>query len=64
MDRSVLEGDPHAVLEGMIIAGLCHWRQAGFYLLPGRISPGHQTLADRHRTGQGEGFSGQEDPGQ
>ena len=24
MDRSILEGDPHSVLEGMLIAALCH----------------------------------------
>ena len=24
MDRSLLEGNPHSVLEGMIIGGLCH----------------------------------------
>jgi NADH-quinone oxidoreductase subunit F/NADP-reducing hydrogenase subunit HndC len=30
MDRSVLEGDPHAVLEGMIIAGLAIGAQQGY----------------------------------
>jgi len=30
MDRSVLEGDPHAVLEGMIIAGYAIGAQAGY----------------------------------
>ena len=27
MDRSVLEGDPHSLIEGMIIAALCHRRR-------------------------------------
>ena len=30
MDRSVLEGDPHAVLEGMAIAGFCIGASAGY----------------------------------
>ncbi|MBS1251135.1 MAG: NADP-reducing hydrogenase subunit HndC [Anaerolineales bacterium] len=30
MDRSVLEGDPHAVIEGMIIAGFAIGAQAGY----------------------------------
>lgn len=30
MDRSVLEGDPHAVLEGMALAGLCIGGQKGY----------------------------------
>ena len=29
MDRAVMEGDPHAVLEGMIIGGFRHRRQPG-----------------------------------
>ncbi len=30
MDRSVLEGDPHAVIEGMIIAGYAIGATAGY----------------------------------
>ena len=30
MDRSVLEGDPHAVLEGMIIAGYAIGAEQGY----------------------------------
>ncbi|EQD25541.1 MAG: hypothetical protein D084_Lepto4C00093G0001, partial [Leptospirillum sp. Group IV 'UBA BS'] len=38
MDRSVLEGDPHSVLEGMTIAAFAIGHaQKGYHLLPGRI---------------------------
>lgn len=37
MDRSILEGDPHAVLEAMTIAGLCHWGRYRIYLCSCRI---------------------------
>ena len=40
MDRSVLEGDPHSVIEGMIIAGLRHRRGTRLHLLPGGVSAG------------------------
>jgi NADP-reducing hydrogenase subunit HndC len=33
MDRSVLEGDPHAVLEGMIIGGYVIGAQTGFFYI-------------------------------
>ncbi|MFW5830376.1 MAG: complex I 51 kDa subunit family protein, partial [Planctomycetota bacterium] len=33
MDRSVLEGDPHAVVEGMIIAGLAIGATTGFFYI-------------------------------
>ena len=52
MDRSVLESDPHSVLEGMAIAGLRRRREPGFHLLPRRISAGDQAAADRHQAGQ------------
>ena len=32
MDRSVLEGDPHSVIEGMIIAGYAIGAEAGYTL--------------------------------
>jgi hypothetical protein len=40
MDRAVMEGDPHAVIEGMIIGGLRHRRPPGLHLRAPRISPG------------------------
>jgi NADH-quinone oxidoreductase subunit F len=42
MDRSIMEGDPHSVLEGMMIAGLCLRSGSGIYLCAGRISLGCQ----------------------
>ncbi|MDX2110582.1 MAG: NADH-ubiquinone oxidoreductase-F iron-sulfur binding region domain-containing protein [Verrucomicrobiota bacterium] len=33
MDRSVLEGDPHTVLEGLMIAGLCTGATKGFFYI-------------------------------
>ena len=43
MDRTIMEGDPHAVLEGMIIGAYALGCQPGVYLCPGRIPDGHQT---------------------
>ncbi len=31
MNRSLLEGDPHAVLEGMLIAAYAIWATAGTF---------------------------------
>lgn len=33
MDRSILEGDPHAVVEGMILAGYCVGASQGFFYI-------------------------------
>ncbi|MBU0629667.1 MAG: NADH-quinone oxidoreductase subunit NuoF [Candidatus Margulisbacteria bacterium] len=33
MDRSVLEGDPHSVLEGLIIGGFCAGASQGFFYI-------------------------------
>ena len=38
MDRSVLESDPHRVLEGMAIAGYAVGADTRLHLLPGRVS--------------------------
>ena len=52
MDRSVLESDPHSVLEGMAIAGLRRRREPGIHLRPRRVSARHQAAADRHQAGE------------
>ena len=52
MDRSVLESDPHSVLEGMAIAAYAVGANQGFIYCPRRISAGHQAAAERHQTGQ------------
>ena len=51
MDRSVLESDPHRVLEGMAIAALCSRSHPGLRLRPRRVPPSDQPLADRHPPG-------------
>ena len=53
MDRSILEGDPHSVLEGMLIARLRHRLQPGLYLRSQRIPPGGQAPGDRDPSGRG-----------
>ena len=40
MDRSVLEGDPHSVIEGHDYRGLCHRSYQRLFLYPRGISPG------------------------
>ena len=35
MDRSIMEGDPHTVIEGMIICAYAIGASAGLYLCPG-----------------------------
>ena len=52
MDRSVLESDPHSVLEGMAIAAYAVGADQGFIYVPRRISAGHHAAAKRHQTGQ------------
>ena len=52
MDRSVLESDPHSVLEGMAIAAYAVGANQGFIYVPRRISAGHQAAANRHQAGQ------------
>ena len=42
MNRSLLEGDPHSVLEGMLIAAYAIGAITRIYLHPRRIPPGHQ----------------------
>ena len=43
MDRSVMESDPHRVLEGMAIAGYAVGADQRLYLRPRRIPHGHRT---------------------
>lgn len=35
MDRSIMEGNPHSVLEGMMIAGLAAGSDEGYIYVPG-----------------------------
>jgi bidirectional [NiFe] hydrogenase diaphorase subunit len=58
MDRSVLESDPHSVLEGMAIAAYAVGRGSGVHLRARRVSAGHRAVADRHQAGQANGRAG------
>ena len=40
MDRSILEGDPHAVLEGLMIGGYAMGAKRGFFYIRCGVSPG------------------------
>jgi hypothetical protein len=42
MDRSTIEGDPHSVLEGLIIGSYAIGAHRGFVLYPRRVPPGHR----------------------
>ena len=52
MDRTVLEGDPHAVLEGMLIGAYAIGACEGLHLRPQRVSAGHRNPPARHRRGR------------
>ena len=48
MDRSMMEGDPHRVLEGMMIAAYCNGRSRRLYLRACGISAGCRKTAARN----------------
>ena len=62
MDRSILEGDPHSVMEGMTIAGYAIGAQRRLHLLPRRVSAGHPAPEDGHRPGARVWAAGREHP--
>ena len=51
MDRSVLEGDPHSVIEGMAIAAYAIGAHAGLRLRARRVPAGRRAPRARHRAG-------------
>ncbi len=53
MDRTMIEGDPHRVLEGMLIAGRAIGAQHRLHLHPGRVSAGGRRAARGHRARRG-----------
>ena len=63
MDRSIMEGDPHKMIEGMIHRGLCRFRRRRLYLCARGISAGNQPSEESHRTGGRVGASGRSYPG-
>ena len=62
MDRSILEGDPHAVLEGMIIAAYAIGAIEGYHLRPRRVSAGGPTLDARPGNRPRDGLAGRKYP--
>ena len=52
MDRCVLEGDPHRVLEGMAIAGYAVGAEQGYVYVRGEYPLAIERLRDRHQAGR------------
>jgi len=67
MDRSILEGDPHSVIEGMLVAGLAVGADKGFFYIraeyPLAIERVRKAIEEAYRCGylgkniRGSGFS-------
>jgi NADH:ubiquinone oxidoreductase subunit F (NADH-binding)/(2Fe-2S) ferredoxin len=58
MDRSVLEGDPHAVLEGMIIGGFVIGAQTGFFYIRAEYPLAIQRIEKAIRQAKAAGLLG------
>ena len=63
MDRSVLEGDPHAVLEGMIIGGYVIGAKQGFFYIRAEYPLAIQRIEKAIRQAQGERPARRQHPG-
>ena len=59
MDRSVLEGDPHTVIEGMAIAGYAIGSDQGYVYVRAEVSAGGRTPAGSHRRCKSEWHFGE-----
>ena len=57
MDRAVMEGDPHAIVEGMAIGAYAIGAGQGFIYVRPRISPGRHAAAPGHRRRPGSRVS-------
>ena len=64
MDRSVLESDPHAVLEGMIIAGYAIGADHGYIYVRAEYPKAIERLNIAIAQAQERGFLGDADPRQ
>ena len=60
MDRSVLEGDPHRVLEGMAIAGYAVGADQGFIYVRGEYPLAISAAEDGHQAGRTRAAAGQQ----
>ena len=52
MDRSILEGDPHAVIEGMALAAFTVGAERGFVYVRAEYPLCVERLANGHRAGK------------
>ena len=59
MDRSVLESDPHSVLEGMAIAAYAVGANQGYIYVRAEYPLAISAAANRHQTGQTTGSARQ-----
>ena len=62
MDRSLLEGNPHSVLEGMIIGAYAIGSHEGYVYVRNEYPLAVDQYRDRHPAGEGTGTSGKEHP--
>jgi NADP-reducing hydrogenase subunit HndC len=51
MDRSILEGDPHSVLEAMAICGYCIGASKGLIYIRAEYPTGNRTFENCHQSG-------------
>ena len=63
MDRAVIEGDPHAVIEGMIIAAYAIGASKGYVYIRAEYPLAVAAFAPRHRTGPSARIPGNQRPG-
>ena len=64
MDRSIMEGNPHSVLEGMMIAGRAAGSDEGYIYVRAEYPLAVSASQDRHRQGRGAGPAGRQHPRQ
>jgi NADH-quinone oxidoreductase subunit F len=58
-DRTLIEGDPYTILEGMIIAAYAVGATKGYLYIRGEYSKSHQVLKEALRIAAQEGFLGE-----
>jgi NADH:ubiquinone oxidoreductase subunit F (NADH-binding)/NAD-dependent dihydropyrimidine dehydrogenase PreA subunit/(2Fe-2S) ferredoxin len=58
MDRSILEGDPHSVIEGMIICGLAIGSSQGFLYIRDEYDSARRRIVDAIRVAEEAGYLG------
>ena len=63
MDRALLEGDPHAVFEGMLIGAYAIGAEYGYIYVREEYPIAVEHLTHRHRPGRGAGAFGGKHPG-